>query len=75
MKEKLVNVGIFWAVPNKWEGGWSFYEVKKTYQLSDANSLGFIDYPYSHYEKWDDVRSAIETDDCYYFRVAECSIM
>ena len=67
MKEKLVNVGIFWAVPNKWEGGWSFYEVKKTYQLSDANSLGFIDYPYSHYEKWDDVRSASETDDCYYY--------
>ena len=53
MKEKLVNVGIFWAVPNKWEGGWSFYEVKKTYQLSDANSLGFIDYPYSHFDVWD----------------------
>lgn len=67
MKENMVNVGIFWAVPNKWEGGWSFYEVKKTYPLSDANSLGFIDYPYSHYEKWDDVRSASETDDCYYY--------
>ena len=68
MKEsKFVNVGIFWAVPDKYEGGWNFYEIIKSYELSAANSLGFIGYPYSHYEKWDDVRSASETLDCYYY--------
>ena len=65
--DKMINVGIFWAVPNKYEGGWNFYEIKKTYPLSAANSLGFIDYPYSHYDKWDDVRSASETPDCYHY--------
>ncbi|MCH5156235.1 MAG: MBL fold metallo-hydrolase [Clostridiales bacterium] len=64
---KLIKVGIFWAVPDKYEGGWNFYEVVKSYELSAANSLGFIDYPYSHYEKWDDVRSANETPDCYHY--------
>lgn len=64
---KMINVGIFWAVPNKYEGGWDFYEVKKTYTEADANSLGFIDYPYSHYEKWDDVRSNSQTSDCYFY--------
>lgn len=67
MEEKLVYVGIFWAVPDKENGGWYFYEVKKTYPINYANSLGLIDYPYSHYEKWDDVRSAGETPDCYYY--------
>lgn len=65
--DKLINVGIFWAVPNKYEGGWNFYEIKKTYPISVANTLGFIDYPYSHYDKWDDVRSASETPDCYHY--------
>ena len=65
--DKLINVGIFWAVPNKYEGGWDFYEIKKTYPISVANALGFIDYPYSHYDKWDDVRSASETPDCYHY--------
>lgn len=64
---KLIKVGIFWAVPNTFEGGWNFYELVKSYELSAANSLGFIDYPYSHYEKWDDVRSASETPDCYHY--------
>lgn len=64
---KLIKVGIFWAVPNTWEGGWNFYEVVKSYELSAANSLGFIDYPYSHYDKWDDVRSASQTPDCYHY--------
>lgn len=67
MEEKLVYVGIFWAVPDKPEGGWSFYEIKKSYPKSFANSLGFIDYPYSHNEKWDDVRAVAETPDCYYY--------
>ena len=63
----MINVGIFWAVPNPYEGGWNFYEIKKAYTEADANFLGFIDYPYSHYEKWDDVRSASETSDCYFY--------
>lgn len=67
MEERTVQVGIFWAVPNKSDGGWNFYEVKKSYPISAANALGFIDYPYSHYDKWDDVRSASETDDCYHY--------
>lgn len=67
MKEKTVQVGIFWAVPDEYDGGWNFYEVKKSYPVSAANALGFIDYPYSHYNKWDDVRSLSETDDCYYY--------
>lgn len=66
MKEKCVYVGIFWAVPAD-GGGWNFHEVKKSYPLSNASSLGFIDYPFSHYEKWDDVRSDSETSDCYYY--------
>ena len=66
MQERLVYVGIFWAVPAD-NGDWNFYEIKKTYPEDKANSLGFIDYPYSHYDKWDDVRSADETDDCYYY--------
>ena len=64
---KMIKVGIFWAVPDKYEGGWNFYEVVKEYEPSAANSLGFIDYPYSHYDKWDDVRSASETSDCYHY--------
>lgn len=67
MEERTVQVGIFWAVPNKIESGWNFYEVKKSYPISAANTLGFIDYPYSHYDKWDDVRSLSETNDCYYY--------
>lgn len=67
MEDKLVQVGIFWAVPDDLEGGWYFYEIRKAYPLSAANTLGFIDYPYSHYDKWDDIRSTSETDDCYYY--------
>lgn len=67
MEKRTVQVGIFWAVPNKSEGGWNFYEVKKSYPISAVNALGFIDYPYSHYDKWDDVRNISETDDCYYY--------
>lgn len=63
----MINVGIFWAVPNTFEGGWNFYEIKKAYPTESANALGFIDYPYSHYYKWDDVRSDSETRDCYYY--------
>ena len=65
--EKLVYVGIFWAVPDTANGGWNFYVLNKHYPLSSANTLGFIDYPYSHYDKWDDVRSANQTTDCYHY--------
>ena len=64
---KMINVGIFWAVSNKYAAGWVFYEIKKVYPITDANALGFIDYPYSHYDKWDDVRSNTQTSDCYYY--------
>ena len=64
---KMIKVGIFWAVPNTDEGGWNFCELIKSYELSAANSLGFIDYPYSHYDKWDDVRSKGQTPDCYHY--------
>ena len=64
---KLIKVGIFWAVPNTDDGGWNFYEIVKSYYPSAANFLGFIDYPYSHYDKWDDVRSTSETPDCYHY--------
>lgn len=67
MGAKIIQVGIFWAVPDKENGGWSFYEAKKTYPTNCANSLGFIDYPYSHHEKWEDVCSGSETHDCYYY--------
>ena len=67
MEEKTVYVGIFWALPNESDGGWNFYEVKKSYPISAANALGFIDYPFSHYDKWDDVHSHGETDDCYFY--------
>lgn len=60
-----VQAGIFWAVPEKEKGGWGFYVIKKAYPVSYANASGFIDYPFSHYEKWDDVKSGGETDDCY----------
>ena len=65
MEEKIVQVGVFWAVPNA--SGWGFYEVKKAYPVSSADALGFIDYPFSHYDKWEDVRSNGDVDDCYYY--------
>lgn len=67
MEKNCVFVGIFWAVPSCSGNKWEFYEVKNQYPLSCANSLGFINYPYSHYDKWDDVRSANEPEDCYYY--------
>ena len=64
-QDRLVQVGIFWAI--RANGNWNFCEIKKSYPLSSANSLGFIDYPYSHYDKWDDVRSGSENSDCYFY--------
>ena len=59
----MIKVGIFWAVPDK-VFGQSVLEVHKTYCISEANSLGFINYPYSHYEVWDDEVTGLG-DDCY----------
>lgn len=68
MEEKWVYVGIFWAMPSiMGEYGWEFCEIRKKYPLSAANDLGFIDYPYSHYEKWDDAVGSSERKDCYYY--------
>lgn len=60
---KIINVGIFWAIPDKVLGQ-SVVEFKKSYYTSDADGNGFVNYPYSHYEAWDDDVSGLG-DDCY----------
>lgn len=60
---KIINVGIFWAIPDKIFGQ-SVLEFKKSYYTSEADSNGFINYPYSHYEAWYDDVSGLG-DDCY----------
>lgn len=62
---KIINVGIFWAIPDA-VFGQSVLECKKSYYTSEANSLGFINYPYSHFETWDELRGKW-TSDCYYY--------
>lgn len=61
----MINVGIFWAIPDKIFGQ-SVLEVHKGYYKSQANSLGFINYPYSHFEVWNDEVKGLG-DDCYYY--------
>lgn len=59
MKEKPVNVGIFWAVPNKWEGGWSFYiddEALKAYRKESEDNMKFV------YDHSDDIMQALKND-------------
>lgn len=60
---KIINVGIFWAIPDKIFGQ-SILEFKKSYYTSEADANGFINYPYSHYDVWDDEVSGLG-DDCY----------
>lgn len=71
MEEKFIRVGIFWAIPNREEGGWDFRVCQKSYPFSAAkglaNSLGFIDYPFSHFDAWDDARHDTEPEDCYFY--------
>ncbi len=71
MEENYVRVGIFWAIPNREEGGWEFRVCQKSYPFSAAealaNPVGFIDYPFSHYEAWDDARHDTEPEDCYFY--------
>ena len=61
----MIKVGIFWALPDG-EGGQNVIYLSKQCELSEANSLGFIDYPKSHFEAWDTVKKNL-TDDCYYY--------
>lgn len=64
MKEsELIKVGIFWAVPDG-EGGQYVLHISKQCELSEADSLGFINYRYSHFEIWDYLREK-RTKDCY----------
>ncbi len=59
----MIKVGIFWTLPDG-KGGQRVLEFHKSFNESEANSLGFINYPYSHYEVWDEeVRNL--GDDCY----------
>lgn len=60
---KRVKTGIFWVVPDG-EGGQTVLHMSKTCALNDADSLGFINYRYSHFEMWDYVRDK-RTSDCY----------
>lgn len=63
MENKLIQVGIFWAIPDK-VFGQSLLEVHKSYYESQADGNGFINYPYSHYEVWDEEGKGLG-DDCY----------
>ncbi len=71
MQGDFIRVGIFWAIPNREKGGWDFRVRQKSYPASAAeqlaNAAGFIDYPYSHYEEWDEARHNTETEDCYFY--------
>lgn len=62
-KYKKVTVGIFWVAPDG-KGGYSILKLSKVCGLSEADSLGFINYRYSHFDMWDYVRGK-RTDDCY----------
>lgn len=66
MQGKIIKVGIFWAVPDG-SGGQSALEFSKNCIPAQANKLGFVNYPYSHFEMWDKVNSGIWVDDCYYY--------
>ena len=60
---ELVKVGIFWAVPNGL-GGQSALEVSKNFLKIEADKRGFINYPNSHFEVWEDEMKELG-DDCY----------
>ena len=58
-----IKVGIFWAIPDKIFGQ-ILLETHKSFFTSQADANGFINYPYSHYEFWDDGVKGLG-DDCY----------
>lgn len=59
----MINVGIFWAIPDK-DFGQSVLEFHKSFYINEADGNGFINYPYSHYDVWDDEVKGLG-DDCY----------
>ena len=59
----IITTGIFWAIPDKITGQ-SVLEVHKSFYINEADGNGFINYPYSHYEVWDDEVRGLG-DDCY----------
>lgn len=62
MQEKSVYAGIFWAVPDKIFGQ-GLVEFRKSYYMGCADANGFINYPYSHFEMWEEVGGL--GNDCY----------
>ncbi|MGN1104695.1 MAG: hypothetical protein ACI4QI_07475, partial [Candidatus Coproplasma sp.] len=63
----MVKVGIFWVVPDG-VGGQTVLHVLRQCNLSEAEALGFINYPYSHFEIWDCLHGKRNDDCCYYPR-------
>lgn len=63
MRNKIIKVGIFWVIPDK-DFGQSVLEVCKSYCDNEADKNGFINYPYSHYEVWDEEVKGLGGD-CY----------
>ena len=63
MYEKIVNAGIFWTIHDKVIGQ-SLLEFHKSYYTSEADINGFVNYPYSHFEVWEDEVKGLG-DDCY----------
>lgn len=63
MEDKIIQAGIFWAVPDK-IAGQRVLEFKKSYCVSEADGNGSINYPYSHFEVWEDEVKGLGND-CY----------
>lgn len=61
----MVKVGIFWVVTIGQNKN-AIIGIRKNVSYDEADSLGFINYPLSHFNKWDSVRGNIE-EDCYYY--------
>ncbi len=70
MEKLFVRVGIFWAVPSR-EGGRELRVCQKSYPFSSAKQLadpvGVIDYPFSHYDEWEDTRHKGDSEDRYFY--------
>ena len=63
MSEKIVQVGVFWAIPDR-DFKQRLLEFHKGYYTSEADSNGFINYLSSHYDVWNDEVRGLG-DDCY----------
>lgn len=60
----VVQVGIFWVIPDKIFGQSVLEFRKRCYATSEADTNGFVNYPYSHYETWDSEVRGLGSD-CY----------